>query len=112
VATVSDFLVFVLLGILMVALGVPLWTGRVRRNIWYGVRLSRTLRERQAYLRANAAFGRALVIGGIVVAVAAGAGTVAGATLDDEIAILVVMGLMAASIVIGVTQALLTLRRR
>jgi uncharacterized membrane protein len=57
-------LVFVAVGIVFVALGVPLMRGRVRPNFWYGCRTRKTLSDEKSWYAVNRVTGRDLVIAG------------------------------------------------
>ena len=61
---------YVLLGGLSVAVAVPLIQGRVRPNPWYGVRVRKTLEDREIWYAVNAYFGRRFAVYGLFVAVA------------------------------------------
>ena len=56
-----------LFGILMIALGIPLMQDRIRPNPFYGVRTPRTLRDPDAWYRANRVCGRDITtLGGVM----------------------------------------------
>lgn len=57
-------IVFLLVGVVFVAAGVPLLLGRVRPNPWYGCRSERTLSDEGLWYRANRILGRGLVLVG------------------------------------------------
>ena len=54
--------VFVVVGLLYVALGVPLQSRRVKRNVWYGLRIGETLANDEVWYEANAACGKQFII--------------------------------------------------
>lgn len=54
--------VFVAVGMLYVALGVPLLRRRVKRNVWYGLRVGETLANDEVWYEANAACGKQFII--------------------------------------------------
>jgi hypothetical protein len=108
----SDFLVFAVVGVLMISAGVPLYRGRVGPTVLYGGRLPRALRDRAAWTYATRAVGRAMVFGGAAVVVLSVVGTVLGVTLDDEVPTLLVFAVLVGSIAFGVVQALSVIRRR
>jgi hypothetical protein len=54
--------VFVAVGLLYVALGVPLMRRRVKRNAWYGLRVGETLANDEVWYEANAACGKQFII--------------------------------------------------
>ncbi|MDT7602020.1 MAG: SdpI/YfhL protein family [Acidobacteriota bacterium] len=60
-------LVFVAVGVLFVALGIPLWRGRVRPNFWYGCRTRKTLSDERVWYAVNRVTGRDLIIAGAAI---------------------------------------------
>jgi len=58
-------LLFVVTGLLLVALAIPLIRRRVRPNFWYGVRTAATLADERVWYEANAASGRDLLALGV-----------------------------------------------
>ena len=62
---------FFWLGILMVALGIPMALGRVPRNRWYGYRTWRTLADDRTWYVVNRVSGKGIVVGGIFDAIMA-----------------------------------------
>ena len=67
----SAQLLFVLLGILLVALGWPMAARRVRPNRWYGLRVPATFADEQVWYDSNAVAGRDMMALGAVVVAAA-----------------------------------------
>ena len=65
----SWFMVFfVFVGVLMIALAIPLMPGRVKPNSWYGFRTTRTLQDPDIWYPVNAYAGKWLLAYGLVVA--------------------------------------------
>jgi uncharacterized membrane protein len=64
-------LVFVAVGVVFVAGGIPLWRGRVRPNFWYGCRTQRTLSDERVWYAVNRVTGRDLIVGGAATIVCA-----------------------------------------
>ena len=62
---------FPLAGLLLIALGWPIATRRVRPNRWYGLRVPATFADQTVWYDANAAAGREMIGLGAVVAVVA-----------------------------------------
>lgn len=58
-------------GLLIAALGVPLWRRRVAPNPYYGLRTAATKGDTEVWYAANARSGRDTVITGLVIAVTA-----------------------------------------
>jgi hypothetical protein len=63
----SPKLLFPLLGLLLIMLGWPLASRRVRPNRWYGLRVAATFADETVWYDANAIAGRDMVGLGIVV---------------------------------------------
>ena len=67
----SPPLLFPLLGLLLIALGYPMATRRVRPNRWYGLRVPATFADQKVWYEANAVAGReAMGLGALVTAIA------------------------------------------
>jgi len=64
-------IIFILIGLLMVALSIPLIRGKVPPNVWYGFRIRLTLENPDIWYPANAYAGRLLLIAGVATSVAA-----------------------------------------
>ncbi len=105
-------LVFVPIGALMIALGITFTRGPVGPTLWYGGRLPRTQRARQAGHRANRLVGRTMLIGGSIVTVAAIAAWLSGASLDDEFVALSLVAAVVISFVAALVRALTVVRAR
>ncbi len=56
---------FTLLGLSLVAVGLPLARRRVRPNHWYGLRTRSTLEDPEVWYEANALLGRELAVVGV-----------------------------------------------
>jgi hypothetical protein len=98
---------FILAGVALVAVAVPLARGRVPPNAWYGVRTPKTLRDRTAWYPANAYGGRLLIgVGAITILVAVGAALVLGGrsprpvSLYATICTIVLLGALAVTVVL------------
>ncbi len=105
-------LVFVPIGAVMIAIGLAFTRGPVGPALWYGGRMPRTQRARQAGHLANRRLGRTMLVGGIIVVVAAFAAWLAGATLDDEFVALSLVAAVVVSFVAAVVRALTMVRAR
>jgi uncharacterized membrane protein len=64
-------LVFILVGMVFVGVGFPLFSGRVKPNLWYGCRTGRTLSDEGLWYRANRRFGAGMMVLGAAIAAAA-----------------------------------------
>lgn len=71
-------LLFAILGLVTIALSVPLLLRRVPPNPVYGLRVPATFKDEQVWYDANAACGRDLLLFGVVIAVLAVVLPVAG----------------------------------
>jgi hypothetical protein len=64
-------LLYVILGLLMVMLAVPLIRRKVKPNWLYGFRVPQTLNDPEVWYEVNAHFGRRLLVTGVATTVAA-----------------------------------------
>jgi uncharacterized membrane protein len=62
-------LVFVTVGLVLIAISVPLIRRRVKPNWWYGVRLPATFADKWVWYEANAASGRDILVIGVLLVV-------------------------------------------
>ena len=62
-------IVFILIGLLMVALSIPLIRGKVSPNVWYGFRIRLTHENPDIWYPANAYAGRLLLIAGMATSI-------------------------------------------
>jgi hypothetical protein len=62
-------LVFVSVGLVLIAVSVPLIRRRVKPNWWYGVRLPATFADEWVWYEANAASGRDILVVGVLLVV-------------------------------------------
>jgi uncharacterized membrane protein len=60
-------LLFAAVGLLYIALGVPLFRGRVKPNSWYGSRTTKTLSDKNIWYAVNRVTGRDMIAAGIAV---------------------------------------------
>ena len=96
-------LLFPALGVLLVALGWPMATRRVRPNHWYGLRVPATFADEHVWYEANALAGRdTMALGVVLVLVAVALPRLT--TLPDSAYTVVCAGIL------GVGSVLLTLR--
>jgi uncharacterized membrane protein len=58
-------LLFSGVGVLFIALGIPLFRGRVRPNAWYGCRTTKTLSDEKIWYAVNRVTGRDMIAAGI-----------------------------------------------
>ena len=62
---------FLLTGLLLIVLAIPMIRGKVKRNAWYGMRLPVTQKSDDIWYPANAYAGKGLVVSGLIVMVTA-----------------------------------------
>ena len=60
---------YVLIGALFIGLAVPLIQGKIKPNPWYGVRVPKTLNDRDTWYAVNAYCGRRFAVAGLLIAV-------------------------------------------
>jgi uncharacterized membrane protein len=60
-------LLFSGVGLLYIALGIPLFRGQVRPNAWYGCRTTKTLSDEKIWYGVNRVTGRDMIVSGIAV---------------------------------------------
>jgi protein-S-isoprenylcysteine O-methyltransferase Ste14 len=64
-------LVFIGIGIVSIAVGLPMADRRIKPNHWYGVRIRETFADERIWYEVNAQAGRDLVLLGVLAVVAA-----------------------------------------
>ncbi|HEX8162964.1 MAG TPA: SdpI family protein [Pyrinomonadaceae bacterium] len=92
-------LVFVAVGIVFAALGVPLARGRVRPNFWYGCRTHKTLSDEKIWYAVNRVTGRDLIAGGACISAAALALLAAGRGMNPTARAIVLLSVTSLSVV-------------
>ena len=60
-------LLFAVVGLLFIALGIPLLRGQVKPNSWYGCRTTKTLSNEKIWYAVNRVTGRDMIAAGIAV---------------------------------------------
>lgn len=99
-------LVFAPVGAVLLAAAWLFGSGRVPATLWFGGREPRSQRARVAGERANALVARTFTVGGGVVIVAAAAAWLAGASLEDELVALTLVGAVVVTVVAALVRAL------
>jgi uncharacterized membrane protein len=88
------------LGLLLIALALPLFLRKMPPNRWYGVRVPATFADEAVWYEANALSGRDLIVLGVLQVLAA---TLLPALLSEPVYVFVNLALMlAGSIVFGI----------
>ncbi len=62
---------FVVSGLVLIGISIPLIQGRVKPNYWYGFRTKRTLNDPHIWYDVNAYAGKRLLISGVITTIAA-----------------------------------------
>jgi hypothetical protein len=103
-------LVFAPVGAVLLALAWLFSSDRVPSTVWFGGREPRSQRGRVAGERANRTVSRTLAVGGAIVLVAAAAAWIAGASLEDELVALILVGAVLATVVAALVRAMRLVR--
>jgi uncharacterized membrane protein len=64
-------LFFVIDGVLLIALGIPLLLGQVSPNSWYGFRTRKTLSDEKIWYAVNRVAGRDMILAGTIIIMSA-----------------------------------------
>ncbi len=108
---VTAGLIFTAVGVLFIALGVPLLRGRVRPNFWYGCRTEKTLSDERVWYAVNRATGRDLVAAGVAVVVSSLALIIFGRGMNPTYAVIALLLVMLLSVVIMAADSYNTQKR-
>lgn len=100
---------FLAVGLLYIAVGIPLWRRSIPRNQWYGLRCPDSLSSDEVWYESNAACGRQFVWLGAALMVVAGALTVFEWRTPDDYA-LAMCGVLVFSTVVLAFWGLATAR--
>jgi uncharacterized membrane protein len=104
-------LVFVGVGVVFAALGVPLLCGRVRPNFWYGCRTHKTLSDEKIWYAVNRVTGRDLTVGGAIIIAAALVTLAVGRNMNPTARAIVLLSVMMLSVVAMAVDSLKVSRR-
>jgi uncharacterized membrane protein len=97
---VTAAIIFTAVGVLFIALGIPLLRGRVRPNSWYGCRTHKTLSDEKVWYAVNRVTGRDLVAAGIAVIASALALLIFGRGINPDHAVLALLSVLLLSVII------------
>lgn len=97
---VTAGLIFAAAGVVFIALGIPLFLGRVRPNWWYGCRTKKTLSDERVWYAVNRVTGRDLMAGGVALVVASLAVLIFGRRMNPDYAVPALLSVMLLSVVI------------
>lgn len=99
------------IGVVFVALGVPLWRERIGVNPFYGVRTSTTMRDPVTWYRVNRLFGRDFTFGGVVIVVVAGLSHLLIGERRPTLVVMVDLGVALTVVIVASVRALLAAGR-
>ena len=97
-------------GVLLAALGIPLYKQRVPPNMWYGCRTEKSLSEERIWYSVNRVTGRDMIIAGVLVFVAALVIFPVRHTINDNLAIAILLGTLVLSVARMVVHSFRALR--
>ena len=100
---------YIVAGLILVAISIPLIQRRIKPNPWYGFRTPTTLKNEMVWYEVNAHSGKRLLVAGIVVMIAALVFALIPNLTIDTYAILVAL-VLGISITIGLIQSFRYLR--
>lgn len=95
---------YIVAGLILVAISIPLIQHRIKPNPWYGFRTPTTLKNEMVWYEVNAHSGKRLLVAGIVVMIAALVFALIPNLTIDTYAILVSL-VLGISITIGLLQS-------
>jgi uncharacterized membrane protein len=98
-------LLFVLTGLLLIVISIPMIRGKVKPNSWYGFRIRATLDDPDVWYPANAYAGKWLLGYGVVQTIAAVLIPIVWPTISvDEYSILITVVLMVGLLVVFIAS--------
>ena len=95
---VKLLLVFTGVGILFIALGVPLLMGRVPPNPWYGCRTRKTLSDERIWYEVNRVTGQDMILAGVVTLISSVVVFAFGSSLSPDAAAAVMVSVTLLSV--------------
>lgn len=110
----DDFLLintlFIVAGVVFIALAIPLILGKVPPNEWYGFRTPKTLSEPHIWYSANRLMGYDLMAVGTATCVTAISTVITGRSIALDQALWVNTGVLLSGLFLGVLHGFLSLR--
>lgn len=103
--------VFILVGLVMVALALPLIFETVKPNRIYGFRTEKTLSDPDIWYRANRAIGIDLAVAGVVTVTVAAALLLAKAVLSENTVLLINLAVSMSALVVAVVHSSIVMSR-
>jgi uncharacterized membrane protein len=98
-------LIFTTVGVVFIALDVPLLRGRVPPNSWYGCRTGKTLSDEKVWYAVNRVTGRNLIAAGMAVVAGSLALLVFGRAMNPTRAVLALRVVLSLSVIIMTATA-------
>ena len=108
---VTAGLFFTAVGVVFIALGIPLLRGRVRPNWWYGCRTKKTLSDEKVWYAVNRVTGRDLAAGGIALIAGSLALLLFGRGMNPTHAVLALLFILLLSVVVMAVDSYGTQKR-
>jgi uncharacterized membrane protein len=102
---------YFILGMVFVALGVPLVQRRIPRNRWYGFRVRKTLATDAVWYAANEVAGRDMIWAGTIVAIVALASMGLAGTAEPATVAMVNLGVFAVAMVAASVHSFQAVKR-
>src|SRR5712691_11581911 len=87
-------LLFGIVGIVFIALGVPLFQERVPPNSWYGCRTTKSLSDKEIWFAVNRVTGKDMIVIGIVVIISALVVFMFGASVNPTYAAIILLSVL------------------
>ena len=104
-------LLFGIVGIVLIALGVPLFKKRVPPNSWYGCRTTKSLSDKGIWYAVNRVTGKDMIIAGIVVIISSLVVFMFGAGMNPTYAALILLAVLISATIGMVVNSIRTLKR-
>jgi hypothetical protein len=98
-------------GILLAALGIPLYKQRVPPNMWYGCRTEKSLSDERIWYSVNRVTGRDMIIAGVIIFVATLLVFPLRHTINDNLTIAILLGTLVFSVARMVVHSSRALRK-
>ena len=104
-------LLFSAVGFIYIALGIPLFRGRVKPNAWYGCRTTKTLSDERIWYAVNRVTGRDLIATGIAVLISSFVVFLVRTQINSTLAAALLLSVLIIGVAIMVVDSLKTQKR-
>ena len=101
-------LLFTAVGFIYIALGIPLFRGRVKPNAWYGCRTRKTLSDERIWYAVNRVTGRDLIATGIAVLITSLIVFLLRTEMNSTLALAILLSVLIVGVAIMVVDSLKT----